>query len=262
MKKTALITGASSGIGAEFAKIFAQNNYNLVLIARSEDVLNKIKKEIETKYGVRVWIVVADLTLADSPQQIFNFTKKENIVIDYLINNAGFGDFGYFHQSNWQKQQEMINLNITSLCNLCYLFGNEMANRKSGKILNVASVASFMPGPLMSIYYATKSFVLSFSEALNNELSDFGVTVTVLCPGPVNTNFVEASNLKQSKLFKIIKPVEAFSVAYYGFKMMMKGKTIAIYGINNRLLIFLLRFVPRNWVVKAVRLIQNRKESN
>lgn len=258
--KTALITGASGGIGKELAFIHASKGGNLVLVARTHSKLLDIKNKLVEKYSVKVWIFDADLSQKDAALSLFNFTQQHHIKIDYLINNAGFGDYGYFHQKDWKKQEEMINLNITSLTHLCHLYSNEMIKNKSGKILNVASIASFQSGPLMSVYYATKAFVLSFSEALHNELNDFGITVTTLCPGPVNTGFQEAADLNNSRLFSIMKSTTAEKVAIYGYNAMLKGRTVAIEGLVNKLLVLTNRFTPRFISIKIVRMLQDKKK--
>jgi short-subunit dehydrogenase len=258
--KTALITGASGGIGEELAYIHASNGGDLVLVARTRSKLMEIKNKLEENYKIKVWIYEADLSLEESVQSLFNFTQHHQIKIDYLINNAGFGDYGYFHERDWKKQEEMINLNITALTHLCHLYSSEMIKNKFGKILNVASIASFQPGPLMSVYYASKAFVLSFSEALNNELNDFSITVTTLCPGPVKTGFQDAADLNESKLFSTLKPVSAKKVAKYGYDSMIKGRTVAIEGFLNKILVTSNRITPRFISTKIVRLLQNKKK--
>jgi uncharacterized protein len=180
---TALITGASSGIGLEFAKTFAAAKNNLVLVARSEGKLNVLANELKMAHGIAVKVISTDLSSMDEVQRVYDTCKAENIVVDYLVNNAGFGDFGFFVESDWDKTAQMIDLNIKSLTKMCRLFIPDMLERKAGKIMNVASTAAFQPGPTMAVYYATKSYVLFFSEAICNELQGTGVSVTCLCPG-------------------------------------------------------------------------------
>ena len=175
MSKTALITGSSSGIGYELAKIHARNGDNLVLVALDKDKLDELKAELEAKHKVSVHTIGKDLTIQGAVDAVYDELKKQNIPVDYLINNAGFGDFGLFAESDWSKQESMINLNITALAHFTRLFLPAMIERGSGRILNVASTASFQPGPTMAVYFATKAFVLSFSEALSNELKDKGM---------------------------------------------------------------------------------------
>jgi short-subunit dehydrogenase len=253
---TALITGASNGIGLELAKIHASKGDNLVLVARNISKLNQIKTELESQYKISVHIIGKDLSLPNAPQEVYDELKHKNIVIDYLINNAGFGDYGFFYETKWEKELQMINLNITALTHFTKLFLQDMVKRRSGKIMNVASTAAFQSGPTMAIYYASKAYVLSFSEAIDNEVSDKGVTVTTLCPGPTETGFLEAAALQDSKLFKGKKIAGAKEVAEYGHKAMMQGKTVAIQGFMNRVMANAVRFIPRALAVKVVRGIQ------
>ncbi len=182
MNRTALITGASNGIGYELAKVHAEKGDNLVLVARRKDRLDELKKELEEIYKISVFTLEKDLSLPGSALEVFNELKSKDLSIDYLVNNAGFGDFGLFAESDWNKQERMINLNIMSLAHLTRLFLPDMIRNGKGKILNLASTAAFQPGPTMSVYFATKAFVLSFSQALNEELREYGITVTALCP--------------------------------------------------------------------------------
>jgi short-subunit dehydrogenase len=252
MKRTALITGASSGLGIEFAKIHAAKGDNLVLVARSKDKMNLLKTEIEKRHDVSVYVIGRDLSDPVACKTIFNELKTQKIHVDYLINNAGFGDFGMFAQSNWEKQHQMINLNITSLAYLTRLFLPEMIKNKYGKILNIASAAAFQPGPTMSVYCATKAFVLSFSEALANEVNDTGVTVTALCPGATATGFKTAASLDTSALFKG-NIAGSKEVAEFGYKAMMKGKAVVIHGVKNKIMAGSIRFAPRNIVTAIAR---------
>ena len=189
MNKTALITGSSGGIGYELAWIHAEKNDDLVLVARSKSKLDELKKEIEEKYRITVYTIGKDLSLPGAAKEVYDEVKMQKIDVDYLENNAGFGDYGLFAECDWRKQELMINLNITTLAYFTRLFLPDMISRKSGKIMNVASTASFQPGPTMSIYFATKAFVLSFSEAVNNEIRDKGITITALCPGSTESGF-------------------------------------------------------------------------
>lgn len=258
MSKTALITGASGGIGLELARIHASKGDNLILVARSGDRLAEIKSEIESTYHVSVRFLVSDLSVRYAPKKIFDEITHNNIAVDYLINNAGFGDFGLFLDSDWDKQESMINLNITALAHLTKLFLPGMVERGGGKILNVASLAAFTPGPTMSVYFATKAFVLSFSQALNNELKDKGITVTALCPGSVDTKFHEVA-LGDPKLVRERKMMSASEAAETGYQAMMTGKPVVIPGFKESVLAFASRFVPREMVVKSARKIQEKK---
>ena len=254
MKKTALITGASSGLGAEFARIHASKGDNLVLVARSKEKMDILKSEIEKQFGVSVYVIAKDLSEQAAPQVIYDELQQQKIDVDYLVNNAGFGDFGVFADCKWERQLEMIHLNIAALAYLTRLFLPEMMERKFGKVLNVASTAAFQPGPTMSVYFATKAFVLSFSEAIAYELKGTGVTVTALCPGATETGFKAAAALDKSSLFKGNAIAGSREVAEFGYKAMMKGKTVVIHGCMNNLMAQSVRFAPRNIVTAIARL--------
>lgn len=259
MKNVALITGASGGLGAEFAKLFANDGYNLILVARNAEKLEKIKRETEKDYNVCVEVFTCDLAQANAAEEIFEFCGDKNAEIVALVNNAGFGDFGEFYRADLKKLTEMVQVNDMTLMRLTRLFLPQMTERKSGKILNVASVASFAPGPLMSVYYASKAFVLSFSEALSVELKPYGVSVTALCPGPTKTGFENAASLQKSGLFKNLKNADAAKTAAFGYKKMKKGKVVAVHGAGNRFLVRLMKFAPRSLVRKYVYKIQKEK---
>ena len=254
MNGTALITGASSGLGKEFAKIHASKGDNLVLVARSKDKLESLKFDLEKQFGISVYVIVKDLSDQYAPKAVYEQLKIQKIKVDYLINNAGFGDFGLFAETNWEKQLEMINVNVTCLTYLTRLFLPDMILNKFGRILNVASTAAFQPGPTMSVYFATKAFVLSFSEAIANELKGTGVTVTALCPGATETGFKTAASLDESKLFKGSQIATPKEVAEFGYSKMMEGKTVAIHGIVNNLMAQSVRFAPRNVVTTIARM--------
>jgi hypothetical protein len=258
MKNTALITGASNGIGLELAKVHASKGGDLVLVARNKSKLDELKSELESHYKVSVYTIGKDLSANNSAQEVYDETTKQNIQIDYLINNAGFGDFGMFVETDWSKELHMINLNITTLTQFTKLYLQDMVKRKSGKIMNVASTAAFQSGPTMAVYYATKAYVLSFSEAVNNEVSDKGVTVTTLCPGATESGFQAAAAMEESNLVKGKKLPTSKEVAEYGYASMMKGKTIAIHGLMNYLMANSVRFMPRALVVKLTRKIQDK----
>ena len=239
MANTALITGASNGIGLELAKIHAQKGGDLVLVARSENKLNELKFELESCYKITAHVIAIDLSEADAAKKVFETTEALGLEIDVLINNAGFGGHGKFHQRELTRDQEMMQLNIVTLTNLTHYYLQSMVARNKGKVLNVSSTASFMPGPLQAVYYATKAFVTSFSQAIAEELSDTNVTVTALCPGAVNTGFVEAGDLDGIEAWDTAATAE--SVALFGYKAMERGKLIAI---NEKSLSFLV-----NWIV-------------
>lgn len=248
MKKTALITGASNGIGLELAKIFAKEGHDLILIARNKEKLDAVKSNLEAAYKQQIYIYAKDLSEKDAAYDIYNFTQDQHIAVDVLINNAGFGDFGKFLDSDLTKQTEMIQVNVTALVQMCHLFTQQMAERKSGKILNIASIAAFQAGPLMAVYYATKAFVLSFSEALSVELKNSGITVTALCPGPTSTGFEQNANLESSGLFKNLKITTAESVALFGYRMLIKNKLIAVPGATNKFIVWASKLLPRRFM--------------
>lgn len=258
MSRSALITGSSNGIGYELAKIHAENGYDLVLVARNKCKLDVLKGTLQKKHGVKVYTIEKDLSLGGAAQDVYEELKSQNIKVDYLINNAGFGDIGLFAESDWNKQERMISLNVTALTCLTRLFLPDMIERGFGKILNVASTASFQPGPTMSVYFATKAYVLSFSEAVNHEVRNKGVTVTALCPGSTESGFHETA-MGEGRHVRERKLPSSREVAEYGYKSMMKGKAVAIPGIKNSIMATSVRFIPRSLVVKAAGFIQDKK---
>jgi short-subunit dehydrogenase len=258
MKNTALITGASNGIGLELAKVHASKGGDLVLVARNKSKLDELKTTLENQFKVKVYVIGKDLSLNESAQEVYDETCKQNIQIDYLINNAGFGDYGMFVETDWQKTSQMIQLNITTLTQFTKLYLQDMVKRRSGKIMNVASTAAFQSGPLMAVYFATKAYVLSFSEAIDNEIKDKGVTITALCPGATESGFQEVAAMEESNLVKGRKLPTSKEVAVFGYAAMMKGKTVAIHGLMNWILANSVRFTPRAIVVKLTRKIQDK----
>jgi short-subunit dehydrogenase len=254
---TALITGASSGIGYDLAKEFASHGYDVVLVARSKDKLEQLTQELRTTYGIKAVVLAQDLSAVGTPQTIFEQTEKSGITVDILINNAGFGSYGLFHELDLQKELEMIQLNISALVYLTRLFLPGMVARHQGKILNVASTAAFQPGPLMAVYSATKVFILHFSEAIANELEGTGVTVTALCPGRTETGFEARAVMQDSKLMQS-GLMSSASVAKAGYAALMQGKTLLIPGFPNRMIVGLLRLMPRKLVTRFVRNVQER----
>lgn len=253
MRQTALITGASSGIGYELSQIFAKNQYHLVMVARRGDKLQEIQNFLTNKYQVNVIVISQDLTKHNAPQMLFDTLNQQQIKIDVLVNSAGFGDYGFFVESNWEKMQQMIQLNIMTVTHLTRLFLPGMIQRGQGKILNLGSTASFQPGPLMAVYFATKAYILSFTEAIANEIQGTGVTATVLCPGPTESGFQVTANQQASKFIKGKKLAKAAEVAQLGYQALTQGKTVVVHGFANKLLIFSNRLVPRNLVTHSVR---------
>lgn len=257
--KTALITGASNGIGLELAKIHASKGGNLVLVARNKSKLDELKTELEEQFNVSVYTIGKDLSEPNSAQEVYNETNEQHIQVDYLINNAGFGGFGMLDETEWNKELQMINLNITTLTLFTKLYVQDMVKRRSGKIMNVASTAAFQPGPTMAVYCATKSYVLSFTQALSNEVSDKGITITALCPGATETGFQAAGGLDESELFKGKKLPTAKAVAEYGYSAMINGKTVAIHGVMNYILSNAVSFMPGALVLKVARKMLDKK---
>ncbi len=260
MKNYALITGPTSGIGYELSKLLAKDAHNLVLVARNEQKLHKIKDTFLKEYPIEIIAIKKDLSEPNAAKDIYNELKNKQINVNILINNAGLGGFGFFYKTQWEREAQMIQLNICALTHLTKLFLPEMIEQKNGKIMNVSSIAAFMPGPLMGVYYATKSYVQSFSLALANELKGTGVSVTALCPGPTKTDFEKNALLEESKAFNILPVANAESVAKYGYKAMMKGKTTAIYGFFNKIIVKSVNIAPRSWVVSIVRKVQDKSK--
>lgn len=253
-----LITGASSGIGLELARLFARDGNNLVLVARREELLNKIAGELNSDFGVEVEVITKDLTLGKSSDEIFMQLKDREI--DIVVNNAGFGAVGPFSELDYKRQVDMIKLNVTALTSLTRLFIPRMVERNSGGILNVGSLAGFQPGPYATIYYATKAFVLSFTEGLKEELKNTNIKITCLSPGPTNTEFGEVSGLDKSFLFKF-GTMGAKEVALQGYNGFLRGETVVIPGFSNKLLPLLVRLSPR-FLVRSITAKLNRSENS
>ncbi|MEH7443214.1 SDR family oxidoreductase [Bacillus sp. JJ1122] len=251
MNKTVLITGATSGLGYEFAKMFAADGYDLVLVAR-----NKLKmEEIKSHYSnTKVTVIEKDLSKQYAAKEVFEEVKAAGITINTLVNNAGFGLMGKFEDLQISKQSEMIQLNITALTELTYYFLPEMKNSSNAaRILNVASTAAFQPGPLMAVYYATKAYVLSFSEALAEELTDTNVTVTTLCPGATKTNFASVANVEKTKMFS--GAMSSQEVAEEGYRALLSGKRVVITGSTNKLGAYAAKFLPRSLAAKIAKYV-------
>ena len=256
MKKTALITGASSGIGKEFARIHAEKGGDLVITARSRDKLEELKSELEKNHNIKVTVIAKDLALQGAPEEIYNKVKKAGIEIDYLINNAGFGGLGKFHEREWEKDNAMINLNITALTALTRFFLPDFVKKNSGKILNVSSTASYMPGPLQAVYYATKAYVSFFSNAVAEELSDTDITVTALLPGATSTEFGKISGMDKTVLFA--KTASPRKVAEDGYEGMLKGKLNVVSGVtfSQKIMFAILPFIPKKTLLRKVHEMQ------
>lgn len=246
MKTYTLITGASGGIGLAFAKTFAQHGHNVILVARNKDKLKEVQEEIKADSVVETLVYDFDLTSLDNVQRLYDELKSASICVDILVNNAGFGDFGAFLDAEWIRQQNLIELNILALTKLTFLFGTDMKKRNSGKIINLSSVAAFSAGPDMSLYYASKSFVLSFSEALSEELKYTGIAVTALCPGPTATGFEQNAGMGKSVMFSLFKPATPESVASAGYHAAMKGTPVKYHGFITYMFNFITRCFPRS----------------
>lgn len=259
--KNALITGASSGIGYELAKLFARDGYDLVLVARNSDGLRRACEEFEDSYGVSVRVIATDLGRPEAAGIVFEELERAGVHVDVLVNNAGVGTYGAFAETDLEAELALIELNILSLTRLTRLFLGNMRAKGAGRILNVASTAAFQPGPLMAVYYASKAYVLSFSEALGNELHGSGVTVTVLCPGPTHTNFRKRAGMTASRLFDW-GVMDAGTVAAVGYSGLLRNKSVVIPGLKNRCLAFAVRFLPRRLVLGVVRWMQGSRENS
>lgn len=250
MNKTVLITGASSGIGLEFSKVFARKGYNLVLVSQNKENLEKAKSIISMENN-KVQIVTVAKNLADPsvPREVFDYTEINSINIDILVNNAGIQVYGNFHDVDIENTVNLMYVNMFAMTKLTRLYVDGMIKRGEGKILNIASTGAFQPCPLNSAYCASKAFVLHLSEGIGEELKGTGVTVTTLCPGATRTNFAKRANIEGIKIFKG-KLLDASRVAEIGYKALMKGKSVVITGFSNKLVAESVRFIPRSMVTK------------
>lgn len=256
--KTALITGASSGIGLELAHLFARDGYRLVLVARNRSILRQLGDDLQSRYSITVRIEPKDLAHPASPAELYQELQESGIVLDVLVNNAGFGGAGDFINTKWDHEAEMMQVNIVALTHLTKLFLPQIRARE-GMIMNVASTAAFQPGPFMAVYYASKAYVLSFTEALAEELRGTGVKVSCLCPGPVKTNFQKRAYLEGTAMINSPLMVDVQQVARMGYEGLKQGKRIVIPGWKNRAGVELLRISPREMVTKVVRKLQEKK---
>jgi uncharacterized protein len=247
--QTALITGASVGIGHELAKLFAADGFNLVLVARDAERMNAMVEDLKSRGSGRVLVLPKDLSLPESCEQIASQLAANKIDIDILVNNAGFGDHGLFWQTDEKRQLDMLHVNITALTHLTRLFLPGMIQRKRGRIMNVASVAGYVPGPLMAVYFATKAYVISFSIAVNEECRGFGVTVTAVCPGATRTEFHTRANIADTGLFEG-HLMSAEAVARIGYRGTMRGKPLVVTGWMNRLTTLAVPLFPRTLVAR------------
>jgi len=249
--KNVLITGASSGIGFELAKLFAKENYRLILVSANKERLEVAGQKLNDDYEVHVKIIPQDLAKPNAIENILKELNEDHIKVDVLVNNAGIGTFGSFVETNKDLELTTIRVNVEALTHLTKVILPGMIERKSGKILNVASIAAFFPGPLMSVYYATKAYVLSFSEALNEELRGSGVTVTTLCPGPTITEFQKKAGIDMSGTGLLLTDVSF--VAKKGYEGLIKGERVVVPGFWNQVVVNLVRFIPRSLLIHAVK---------
>ena len=257
--ETVLITGASSGIGLELAKCFAADGCRLILVARNTEALEVLAKELRQAHQIEARVLTADLSRPETPRRIFEELRAANIIVDVVVNNAGFGANGAFAEISLPRQLEMLQVNITALTELTGLFLPGMIQRKKGGILNVGSVAGFQPGPGMMVYYATKAFVLSFTEALAEELQGTGLNVSVLCPGPTESNFGNVARGKKVRPMKTSK-MTSEAVAIYGHHAFRNGKITAVPGLQNKVFVQLSRILPRKIPRKIVKLYNRTTE--
>tara|TARA_B100001287_G_C22660586_1_gene520127 strand:- start:510 stop:1271 length:762 start_codon:yes stop_codon:yes gene_type:complete len=249
--KTAVVTGGASGIGLEFVKLLISDNYKVYVVDNSQENLSKLSSILNSKYFETI---LQDLSKTDSPEKLYKILKNKDI--DVLINNAGFGTFGKFHKTDWKIEKDMINLHVLNTTHLTKLFLKDMVKKNEGKILNIASVAAFQPGPLMSLYYATKAYILHFTEAISNEVKDKNICISVLCPGQTKTNFQKNVSTKKNKIkFNTACPIK---VAKYGYESLKRNVTVSVPGFWNNFIIFLGRLLPRSTSTNLVRYIQEK----
>lgn len=255
MTETALVTGASSGIGEDLARLIAAGGRHVVLLARSADKLQALANQLSAAHGIDATVVAADLSDSGATSQIARTLTARGITIDMLVNNAGFGTAGSFAAADPHSQLDMLQVNVVALTALTRALLPGMLERKRGRILNVASTAAFQPGPFMTVYYASKAYVLSFSEALAEETAGTGVTVTCLCPGPTHTGFQSRAHIEKSRLFNLARPMQSSDVAQAGYDGMLAGRRLVIAGAMNKIVAQSIRITPRALALKVVRFL-------
>lgn len=261
--KTALVTGATSGIGRELANLFAKDGYNLVLVARSSDSLKEIAEEYEKQFGITATFIAKDLVDPKAPEEIYDETQRKGIRIDVLVNNAGMGEYGMFaNETDLHKELSIIQINATALVHLSKLYLKDMVQRNEGKVLMLASVASIMPNPMMAVYGATKAFILSFTEALQNELKETNVTVTALLPGATNTDFFSKAGAKGTRAHQQAQQTDAAQVARDGYNALMKGKEKVVSGFMNKAQVTMSHVLPDEYVTGSVRKQMERPDES
>ncbi|MCU0353474.1 MAG: SDR family oxidoreductase [Cytophagales bacterium] len=261
MNQTALITGASSGIGYELARIFAREGYNLIIVGRHQGTLQTVAENLEREFGGRVIPIASDLSKPESPDQLYREVQSRNLRVDVLVNDAGMGEHGFFTETDLRKELEIIQLNIASLVHLTKLFLKEMVARNNGKVLQLASIAGTMPNPLMAVYGATKAFVLSFSEALSEELKDTNVTMTALLPGATDTDFFNKAGAEETNAAEMAKSNDAAKVAQDGFDALMKGDRKVVSGFMNKVQVAMANVLPDSVSAKNMSKLMEEKEN-
>ena len=252
----ALITGASSGIGYQLAKLFARDKYNLILVARREERLNQLARDMEENYQVRAYVIIKDLSLPQSGQEIHDWIMKNNIRIDLLVNNAGFAVYGSFADTRWEDEQKMMRLHMDMTTLMIKLFLPDMLRNNYGRILNVGSTGSFVPGPYISVYCASKSYILRLSEALSEELRGSGVKITVLCPGSTKTEF-QSNAIRKKPSETETGGMKAEKVASIAYRALMRGKRVVIPGLQNKIQVFAIRFLPMAVVTRIIKVMMS-----
>jgi uncharacterized protein len=258
MKRTALVTGASGGIGAELARVLAADGWDLVLVARTEEKLRELADELARSHGTTAVVLAADLEWPDAPTELAAELARRGVEIEALVNNAGFGALAPFVEMPLETARAMLAVNVTALTHLTRLFLPAMVARRRGYILNVASTAAFQPGPWMAVYYASKAYVLSFSEAIGHELRETGVRVTALCPGATATGFSSTAGSGQSRLFQMAQPASAPEVARFGYRAMLRGDRVAVPGLRNKILAQAVRVSPRRLAAAVAGAMQHK----
>ncbi len=257
-RPVALITGPTSGIGLHLAELLARDGYDLVLVARSTEVLARLTHDWTQKYAIRVLPISVDLSRSDAVETVVTTTREHGMHLNVLVNNAGVGSYGMFVDTPLNHERTLLQLNVLALTELTKSFLPDLRKSK-GHILNVASTAAFEPGPFMAVYYASKAYVLSFSEAIAEELAPEGIQVTALCPGLTRSGFQHAANMEHSGLLRL-PGMDAQEVAEAGYRAMCKGKRVVIPGIFNRLLVASVRFTPRRWITRIVAWLSQPKQ--
>jgi uncharacterized protein len=255
--KTALVTGATGGLGVEFARVFARNGFDLVLVARDEQKMAALNDKLKSRAGISIRLIAKELTREEAPREIYDELQQDGIQVDVLVNNAGYAIYGKFTETAAEDELNMVKVNVLTLTQMTKLFLPGMVERGWGKIMNVSSTAGFQPGPLMSAYYATKAYVLFFSEGIANEVKGTGVTVTALCPGPTRTGFQQRPAMEDSRLVQG-QLMDAKTVARAAYRGLMQGKTVVIPGRLNALMSLIPRFLPRDIAAEGVRRAQER----